>query len=234
MVRRAGQIIEVDDIDRDIKSEEVSDIKPSAIEGLRMLDNEFQQASMVVSLLKGVPDSDTATEAVIGQQNVQSLIGLIDANIKEALSELGLMILNIATQHEGKTERVVRMLDNDNNVELAKFKVSEIKGKYDVEVTAERPNLISAPVKQKQLLDLYAIVSKDLALQQQFPSLKEKIIKKWLEEGGDSDPEYFFEGDEPQAQPMVAQGGGIPTPQRSEGLTPQRINQGVLPTNPKF
>ena len=70
LVRRPGAIITVDDINKDLKSEETSDIKGSMLEMINFLDSEFQQASMVVNLMKGIGGGGLATEAVMGQQNI--------------------------------------------------------------------------------------------------------------------------------------------------------------------
>ena len=228
MVRRPGFQIEVDDINSDIRSEEVSDIKQSAMEMLKILDAEFQQASMVVNLLKGIPGASTATEAQIGDQNVQTLLDRVDANIKVALSEAGQMILAIALNNYDKSHSV-KMLDRDDEVKIAEFNTSEIDGFYDIRVSPERPNNISAAVKQKQMLDFAAIVSRDMTTMQQYPDLMTKIYKRWLENGGEGDVDYFFQKSAaPMPLPAGAPAAGGTPSGTATGLTPQAVAQGAV------
>jgi hypothetical protein len=235
MVRRPGGIIEVDDINADLKSDEMTDIKASALEVLRLLDNEFQQASMVVNILKGVGDSRFAAEVATEQANITTLLSLIDDNIKEGLSQAGQMLLDIAFQYEGDTDKIVKLLENDDTTTIAEFKISEIKGMYDVKVSAERPIQTSAAVRQKQLLDFLAIVSKDPAITAKYPTLTAKVYKKWLENGGEGDPNYYFE--DPQTAPAAAPTPALPSmpgvslPDRGAGLTPGAIERSAtIPT----
>lgn len=224
LVRRPGFIVEVDDINRDLRSEDVSDIKQSALEVIKLLDAEFQQASMVVNLLKGIPGADTATEASIGQQNVQTLLDGVDLNIKEALSELGGMILDITLQYadEGVS---VKFFENDERVDIVEFKPEEIKGKYDIKISADRPTIVSGAVKQKQMLDLLAIVSKDANTLAKYPDLPTKIYKRWLENGGEGDVDYFFEEAKTKSSPPAE--GETPGLPRGAGLTPESIQRSI-------
>lgn len=209
MVRRPGFIIEVDDVNADIRSEEVSDIKQSALEMIQFLDAEFQQASMVVNLLKGIPGASTATEAAIGDQNVQTLLDRVDSNIKIALSELGQMILAISLDNYDENH-VVKMLDRDDEVQLAEFNTKEIDGFYDIRVSPDRPSNVSAAVKQKQMLDFAGIVSRDANTLQQYPDLMTKIYKRWLENGGEGDVDYFFQKAEQAQIPPLEGVPGLP------------------------
>lgn len=226
MVRRPGGIITVDDINADIRSEEVSDIKASAIQMLSILDNEFQQASMVVNLLKAVPGANTATEAALGQQNVQTLLDLVDGNIKTALSHLGGMLLEIDMDNIQK-KQIIKIFENENQIGFLEVEPKMIKGKFDVKIEADRKPQESKAVRQKQLLDFLAIISKDEAVLQQYPEARIKIYKKWLEEAGFSDTGYFFEEEQKQGQfkigmPATQSIGGV---SRQQGLTTQAVEQ---------
>jgi len=230
IVRRPGGIITVGDINLDIRSEEVSDIKPSILEAIRMLDSEFQQASMVVDLLKGVQAGGTATESALAQQNTQTMLNIIDGNIKDALSELGGMVLNLNTQFmTGK--KTIKIFDNDREIGFLTFKVKDIKGEYDVKIRPDRELPTSKAVQQKQLMDFLAIAQKDPIIIQRYPELTTKIYKKWLQDQGIADVDYFFEEktQEPQMAGATQFSGAVPSMDRGIGMTSGALEQSVSP-----
>jgi hypothetical protein len=237
LVRRPGGIIKVNDINADIRAEEVGDIKPSALQMLQFLDNEFQQASMVVNLLKAIGDSGTATEAAIGQQNVQTLLDMIEGNIKDAMSELGTKLVDINIQNMGKVKSV-KVLDNEKEYGFMDIGSETIKGSYDIKISADRGATEGKAVRQKQLLDFYSIVAADPMMAQKYPELTTQISKKWLEEAGFKDMDFFFkeaEGGQPGQMPGAIPGQpaqpGMPTPDRSQGLTYENIVSGASAPN---
>ena len=204
---------------------------------LKILDNEFQQSSMVVNLLKGIPGAEFATEAALGQQNVMTLIEPVDQNIKEALSELGQMILSIDLNHINELQSI-KVFDSDKEEVWADFDVKEIVGKYDIQVSADRSGLISKVVRQKQLLDFLAIVSKDQATLAKYPDLPTKIYKKWLQNAGEGDIDYYFEESQPTApegatspeMPPIEQlmAGVYRTPARGQQLTEGAVEKSAM------
>src|SRR3990167_10414676 len=189
LIARPGGIVEVDDINADIAPLIAGDIRNSGVEMLRMIDAEFQQASMVTNLLKGVPDAKFATEAAINQSNAQTLMDMIDQNIKDALSELGQMILNINLQY-GKGVRSFRVMDNDKQAVFAEVDLKDISGKYDIKISSDRANATSKAVIQKQLLDMIMIVAKDAMTLQKYPDLLTKLYKKWLQDSAVGNVDY--------------------------------------------
>lgn len=225
LVRRPGGVVTVGNIATDLKAEETTDVKSSIIEMLNRLDAEFQQASMIVNLIKGVAGgADTATEATIGQQNVQTLLEMIDQNIVDALSEAGQMILAISTQNmQGK--QMLKMYETDNETGTLEFDPANIDGMYDLNIKPDRSANTSKAVAAKQLLDFMTVLAADLQTQQQYPTLKKKIYIKWLEDQGMGDAAALF--DEPAAAPpaLPAGGGtGLPTlPGRDTQLSPTAI-----------
>ncbi len=222
LVRRPGQVIEVDNITNDIRSEEVSDIKQSAMQMLQILDNEFQQASMVVNLLKGIgSDSDTATGEVLQQQNVQTLLTNIEANVRASLSRLGSKILEVNFKH-AKGLKSIKVFDDEEKATFMDISVQELVGKYDIRISPDRGHLDNKMVKQKQVLDFLALVQKDIAIQQKYPQLLQKIYKRWLELGGVGDAQYFFEEQVDEAGgAMISGATGAGGQARFTGLTPE-------------
>lgn len=192
LVRRPGGIITVDDINKDIKSEETSDIKGSMLEMINFLDSEFQQASMVVNLMKGIGGGGLATEAVMGQQNIFNLFDSVNQNIQDGMSELGQMILDLDMQYMSE-KKTIQILDSEEQVVFAEIDKSAIKGKYAIQVSADRKDNQNKAVKQKQLLEFLGIVARDEVTLQQYPNLPQKVYKKWLEEAGFTDSDYFFD-----------------------------------------
>lgn len=204
LVRRPGGVITVPNILTDLKSEETSDVKASIVEMLNRLDNEFQQASMVVNLLKAIQsDGATATEINTGQENIQTLLDMLDQNIEMALSEAGQMVLAITL---GNAEGVqsVKVYENDNEIGMLDFDPSNIDGVYDLKIAPDRSSSNSSAVLAKQMIDFLSILSKDPATLAKYPSLPEKVYKRWMEVQKIPDPEYFFEEMAPTALPGAA------------------------------
>lgn len=200
LVRRPGGVITVSDISKDLKQEQTSDIKSSIIEMLNRLDREFQEASMVVNLLKGLSQSDTATGDALGQQNVQTLLDMIDQNIVDSLSEVGQMILAISLSNDAGVKSL-QLYENDSEIGTLSFKPQDIDGIHDVKITPDRSGNISKAVVAKQLIDFLKIISADQDIQARYPLLKTKIYKTWIEKQSIGDPEYFFQ-DEAGAKPI--------------------------------
>lgn len=231
MVRRPGGVITVSNIDKDLKSEETSDVKSSIIEMLNRLDNEFQQASMIVNLIKGIGGaSDTATEATIGQQNVQTLLEMIDQNIIEALSEMGQMVLAISTQN-AEGIQTLQLYETDSETGTLDFDPKNLDGMMDLKIAPDRSANQSKAVAAKQMLDFLGVIGKDANTLTKYPSLPKKIYIRWLEDQGVGDADYFFEEENNQATPLTPEnpldklmGGGPKKPATGEQLSPEAIN----------
>lgn len=235
LIRRPGGVITVGNIATDLRAEEVGDIKGSLVEMLNRLDHEFQEASMVVNLLKGLSESDTATGDALAQKNVQTLLGVVDENINEGLSELGQMILSITLDH-AKGDVRLKVFEDDAKMGILTFDPKKIKGFFDVRITPDRSKSISDDVRQKQLLDFLSLVNQDANTLQRYPTLSEKIYRKWLELGGIGDVDFFFEQGQPVAVGIPEQsGGGGNLPGRDKLNSPEAIQQSVsTPTLTKF
>lgn len=253
LVRRPGGVITVDDIEKDLKWDEVSDIKQSLLELLKFLDSEFQQASMISNLVKGIPGANFATEAQIGQSNIQTLMDMMDENIKDALSKLGQMVVDLDVKY-AKQIPSIKVLDDDKEVIFMELKPEEIIGKYDVKVSADRSSATSKIVRQKQLLDFLSIISRDALTLQKYPNLPEKVYRKWLQEAGFGNIDWFFEqqiskqinpevslspenaGKEvPMTGEMPPTGGTYQKPATGEQLSPEAVLKAasaVLPNRP--
>lgn len=226
LVRRPGGVITVSDINKDLKQEQVGDVKSSIIEMLNRLDNEFQQASMVVNLLKGLGENDTATEATIGQENVQTLLDMIDQNIEDALSECGQMILAISL-HNTEGVQSLKLYENDDEIVMLDFDPADIDGMNDIRIRPDRSTSTSKVVQQKQLLDFLKIVSSDQDIIARYPGLKAKIYKRWLDNGGVGDTEFFFQ-DEGE-KPAVVAADGTPVAAPAAGGESQVIAAAARP-----
>jgi hypothetical protein len=217
LIRRPGNVITVSDINKDLKREPVGDVPSSLIEMLNRLDREFQEASMIVNLLKGMSQSDTATGDAIAQQNVQTLLSMIDQNIAEALSEAGQMVLAIALNNkEGKIS--VKMFETQDEIATMEADPADINGMHDVRIAPDRDTGISKAVINKGLRELLAVVGIDAALMGKYPTLKEKLIKRIIENEGVGDADAFFEEEGTPAQaPEAMMGPAIPRMQLPAG-----------------
>lgn len=239
LIRRPGGIITVTDINKDLRYETTGDVKTSTIEMLNRLDREFQEASMVVNLLKGMSQADTATGDALAQNNVQTLLDMLDQNIVDALSEVGQMILAIALQNKEGRESV-KLYETDEDVATVEFDPKEIDGMHDVHIAPDRSAGTSNAVKNKQLIDFIGILSGDAETLARYPSAKVKVYKRFLEQGGIGDADHFFEEEAPRSMtggipvgtlpgmpPM--QGGGAPRlPAPGQGLQPGAIERGAM------
>lgn len=200
LIRRPGGIITVKDINGDLRSEQVGDVKQSIIEMLNRLDREFQEASMVVNLVKGISQSQTATGDAIAQQNVQTLLDMIDQNIVDALSEAGQMALAIALHNEEGVKSLV-LYENEKELATLDFDPKNIDGMHDIRIRPDRPDNTSKAGQNQSLVKVYPLIASDAQIITKYPSIKEKLITRILENDGVGDPDYFFQEENPAPQP---------------------------------
>lgn len=193
LVRRPGGVITVKDINQDLKQEQVADVKSSIIEMLNRLDREFQEASMVVNLLKGMSQSDTATGDAIAQDNIQTLLDMIDQNVVDVLSEAGQMILAISISHNDGALQTIELYDNEKETGSLSFDPKNIDGMHDIKIVPDRNSNTNKAVLTKQLLDFLKLIGPDQAINAKYPNLREKVYKYWLDKQGIGDVDYFFE-----------------------------------------
>lgn len=199
LVRRPGGVVTVSDINKDLKQEVTGDIKQGAIEMLKLLDHEFEQASMVVNLLKGIQGTGTATESALAQQNIQTLLDMIDENLVDALSELGQMIFAISQQNTEGLQSI-KLFETDTQIGMLEFDPKNIAGMLDLVIRPERSSNAPIAVQQKQLLEFTGIVKSDPLMIFKYPGIMEKIYRRWLENNGVADVDYFFQP-EPNGPP---------------------------------
>lgn len=237
LVRRPGGVVTVGNIETDLKQEQTADVKASIVEMLNRLDNEFQQASMVINLLKGITGGGTATGDALGQQNSQMLLDMIDGNIISALSEIGQMILTLSLSNDDGVQQIT-LYETDLETGTLEFKPSDIDGMHDVKIVPDRSTNESKQVLAKQMIDLLNTVAPLQALNQKYPTMMEKIIKRWLDIQGIPDPDYFFEDEAQPTQPaqpgdqvpaLPDMGGKTPAlPASKDQLSPEAIKSSVL------
>lgn len=196
LVRRPGGIITMGDINKDLGQDTVGDVKQSMIEMLNRLDREFQEASMVVNLLKGMSSAQTATGDALAQQNVQTLLDMINQNIVDALSEAGQMILSISLANEDGKRSLV-LYENESEMATLDFDVKNIDGMHDVRIVPDRTDSTTKAAQNKALVQFIGLVANDQQTITQYPSLKKKLYSRFLENGGVGDAEVFFQEDGP-------------------------------------
>lgn len=211
LVRRPGGVITMSDINNDLKKEVVGDVPQSTLEMLNRLDNEFQQASMIVNLLKGFPGADTATEAALGQKNVETLLDMVNENLVDALSELGHMIFAIA-QENTEGLQSIKLFETDQEIGMLEFDPKDISGVLDIIIRPDRDMHTPVAVQQEQLLKFITLIRGDAAIQAKYPDIMDKLYKEYLEKGGIADGDYFF-----TAQAKAPQQLG---PQKPQGPVP--------------
>ncbi len=217
LVRRPGGVITVGDINKDLKTDQIGDVKQSMIEMLNRLDREFQSASMISGLLQQF--SDTATGDSLEQAPLQALRDMINQNIVDALSEIGQMVLAISLQNSTGKETVV-MWENEKETASLEFDPSEIDGMHDVLIIPDRKELTNSASQAKAMTNFLGLIANDLGIQQQYPSLKTKVYKRFLENDGVNDADYFFQEENPAKQsiPVLGPDGkpmipALPAPQ---------------------
>lgn len=196
LVRRPGGVITMGDINKDLAQDTVGDVKQSMIEMLNRLDREFQEASMVVNLLKGMSSAQTATGDALAQQNVQTLLDMINQNIVDALSEAGQMILSISLANEDGKRSLV-LYENEKEMATLDFDVKNIDGMHDVRIVPDRTDSTTKAAQNKSLVQFIGLVANDQQTITQYPSLKKKLYSRFLENGGVGDAEVFFQEDGP-------------------------------------
>lgn len=198
LVRRPGGVITMGDINKDLAPETIGDVKQSMIEMLNRLDREFQAASMISSLL--LQFSDTATGDSLEQQPLQTLRDMINQNIVDALSEVGQMALTITLANKEGRASVV-MYENEKETATLDFEIKAIDGFHDVRIVPDRNDMTSKLGQNKVMVDFTKLVATDQQTRAQYPSLMQKIYKRFLENGGVGDVDYFFSEENPQGAP---------------------------------
>jgi len=206
-VARPGGIIEVTDIEKDIKQLQVSDIKGSIQMLSQMLNSEFQEASGAVALLKGLGGGDTATEAALQQKNVTTVLDKVIEHFHVSLSELGQMLIEI-NLYNISTNKTIKIMEDDNKEIWLEVSPEEINGKFDIDVQVDRTAQSDRLIMSKQLIDFLAVASKNPQVMQQVDIIP--LFKKWLELQGFADVEDFFKKAE-MPQGLASLAGG-PTP----------------------
>lgn len=186
------------DINKDLAPETIGDVKQSMIEMLNRLDREFQAASMISSLL--LQFSDTATGDSLEQQPLQTLRDMINQNIVDALSEVGQMALTITLANKEGRASVV-MYENEKETATLDFEIKAIDGFHDVRIVPDRNDMTSKLGQNKVMVDFTKLVATDQQTRAQYPSLMQKIYKRFLENGGVGDVDYFFSEENPQGAP---------------------------------
>lgn len=208
LIRKPGGVITMGDITKDLAVDQVADVKQSIIEMLNRLDKEFQEASMVVNLVKGISQSETATGDALAQQNVQTLLDMINENIVDALSEVGQMVLAIALANASGRQSLV-LYDNEKETATLDFELENIDGMHDIRIRPDRKDNTSKAGQNAAMAKVYPLIANDLQIITKYPSIKEKFLKRILENDGVGDPDYFFEEEgQPQPQDQGGDGGG--------------------------
>lgn len=198
LVRRPGGIITMGDINKDLAADVVGDVKSSMIEMLNRLDNEFQQASMVVNLLKGIQGQTTATEVSLGQQNVQTLLDMVNENVVDALSEAGQMVLAISLENADGVQSLM-LYENDKETASLDFDPKNIDGMHDIRIVPDQTDNTTKAGQNKALTQFIGLVRGDANTLAQYPNLIVKLYKRFLDNDGVGDPDYFFQEDAPPA-----------------------------------
>jgi hypothetical protein len=208
LVRRPGGVVTVSDINKDLRREQVGDVPASVLDMLNRLDREFEQASMVVNLLKGVSESQTATGDALAQRNIETMLAMIEENLVDALSELGQMTLAIATLNTDGVQSI-KFFETDQEIGMLEFDPKKLDGMIDLIIRPDRDTHGPLSVQQKQLLDFANLVRSDIRITLKYPDIMEKIYKRFLENGGIADADFFFQanmtpGAGPDQNPLAA------------------------------
>ena len=204
LVRRPGGVITMGDVTKDLVTDVVGDVKQSMIEMLNRLDSEFQAASMISSLM--MQFSDTATGDALEQGPLQALRDMINQNISDALSEAGQMVLAISLANTEGQQSLV-LYETDKEVATLDFDPKNIDGMHDIRIVPDRTDNTQKGAQNKALTAFIGLVRGDATTLAKYPSLIEKLYKRFLENDGVGDPDYFFQEEGPSPAEMAAAQG---------------------------
>lgn len=207
---RPGGIIEVTDIDKDLKGLEISDIKASIQMLMQLLNQEYQEASGAINLLKGLAGAEFATEVALQQRNVSTVLDKITEHFQTSLSELGQMLVEVNLENI-TTNKAIKILENDDEELWIEVSPDEINGKFDIDIQVDRTAQTDRVIMSKQLIDFLAVATKSEQLMASVDIVP--LFKKWLEFQGFADTEEFFK----KALPQAGQVGLTPTPVAQTG-----------------
>jgi hypothetical protein len=211
LISRPAGFIDVDEIDKDVKSlDNKLDIKPIA-ELLAMVDAQFQVATANTDVIQGVSGADSASEAIILNRNSALRIELIRKNFAKALQRLGRLIKNLDIQNI-KDLKIINIFNKESEkFELAKISKDEFQGEYDVQVEPDESLLVNKDIMRKQLLDLANLTKDDPEA-----GIRRQQLYKEITRGGVRDVDKFFKSEEEIQQDVqradqnkILEGGGI-------------------------
>ena len=248
-ISKPGGVIDVPDINNDVKEIEQTDIKQSVFEVLTLVSDEHKRASGASDLVQGAGSNNrTLGQDQLMQANVSNRFELVKRKFKSSLSRMGYMIIKLDIKYlQDPNANILRIFPEESRMEV--FDLITQKGpdlRFDVRIKGDTVTAINKDVATKQIIDLFNLSSEILTDTEKRSWIRAVLKTRNLPTiaGVDLDSLVAEEAPAPQIDPMTGQPlppgtPGIPAdqnpnvangqmlPPTNSQVTPKGINQAV-------
>lgn len=133
------------------------DIKQGAVEVLRTLDDEHKRASGANDLVQGSVSNKTLGQDNLAQSNSTNRFELIVRRFKEAIAEVGNMLIQMEIQNiQSSDAPVLRIFPKELRENIYQILISEAKNvKFNVSVRGETNISKNKDLQSRRLIDLF-------------------------------------------------------------------------------
>ncbi len=157
-VSKPGGVIDVPDINNDVKEVQQTDIKQSVFEVLQLISDEHKRASGASDLIQGSgSDNRTLGQDQLMQANVSNRFELVKRKFKSSLSRMGYMMIKLDVKYlQDINANILRIFPEESREEV--FRLIQEKGqelKFDVRIKGDTVSAINKDVATKQIIDLF-------------------------------------------------------------------------------
>lgn len=246
-ISKPGGVIDVPDINNDVKEVEQTDIKQSVFEVLTLISDEHKRASGASDLVQGAGSNNrTLGQDQLMQANVSNRFELVKRKFKTSLSRMGYMMIKLEVKYlQDLNANILRIFPEESRAEI--FQLIQEKGqnmKFDVKIKGDTVSAINKDVATKQIIDLFNLSAEILSDTEKRAWIRAVLKTRNLpavagvdlddlvaEENPDvpeeNETEQTYDGDE---NGMVANGQKLPPV--GSMVTPKGMNQAVYGQRP--
>ena len=210
LVSKPGGMVEVDGdgrVEDSIVALKFGDVTASGFEILNKIDDEHKRASGASDLIQGSASNDTLGQDEIAQGNVSNRFELIVRRFKNALAQVGDMILKMELQNlQSPDAEILRIFPEELRPQIYQLLINEKDNvKYNVRIKGETNVARNKNLESKRLVELFNLSQTFLTDQEKRAFLR-RIAEK---QGEDNIDEIIAETNpimEQQEEMQLAQG----------------------------
>jgi len=157
-ISKPGGVIDVPDINGDVKEVQQTDIKQSVFDILNLISDEHKRASGASDLVQGAGSSNrTFGQDQLMQSNTSNRFELVKRKFKDSLTKIGYMMIKLEMKYiQDINSNILRIFTPESRQEV--FALIQEKGqaiKFDVKIKGDTVSTINKDVATKQIIDLF-------------------------------------------------------------------------------